>query len=547
MKSVDDLAIQPDGPRKHAISRRDIISGVLGAGVASALIAGTDLIAPRPTPRGSARVSVPVIRRGNDPQFESSIAVYNRRVRANPQRVLLPRTGAETVAAVQSVIDSGERLSIMSGGHCFEDFSLPADVDSVIHVGSMNQVGYDLDRQAYGVGSGGRLLNLYDSLFRDHGVTVPGGVCYSVGVGGHITGGGYGLLSRMHGLTVDHLAGIEIVTVDRGGQAALKYVSRSDSGDDADLFWSHTGGGGGSFGVVTRFDFHSPGYEKGLPSPPSSVTLVMCSWPWDAVTEKQFEDFLATFADWCVTHHHSDPITDSVFPWMVVRHRDHGGLGLVMQIHSKKATPVAKQLIADLARALGKSASADFVSWKEMPWMNAVRLIGTGSAENNDPNRRGKQGSANLLQRISPDQAAHLYRSLTTSIPGSVSAGLDIAALGGAISVPSAGATAVFQRDSAMKLLIQTFWEDETDDAANLEWLRHTYHGLFPGGAPGYDQRTAGSYINYPNADLSDTRWNTTGLSAGEIYFGGNYSRLQRAKRRWDPNNYFRHAQSVRA
>lgn len=529
------------------ITRRGLVAGALGAGLASALPSNIAFAQPQPGKPGSSKVNVPVIRRGRDPQYDSMIAVYNRRVRADPHRVFTPRTGPEAVAAVQSVIDSDERLSIISGGHCFEDFSLPADVDSVIHVGALNHVGYDRDRGTYSVGSGARLLNVYDTLFRDFGLTLPGGVCYSVGAGGHVTGGGYGLLSRAHGLTVDHLAGVEVVTVDRRGKATLNYVTKDDTGDKADLFWAHTGGGGGNFGVVTRFDFHSIGTEKGLPSPPSTVRLITCNWPWDSVTESQFDAYLGVFADWCVTHMASEATTNLIFPWLIVRHRDHGGLGMIMQVASDKAVSAAEQLVADLARALGRDTREEYVTWEQMPWMNAVRLIGTSSAENHDPNRRGKQGSANLLRHLSPEQTAHLYQALTTSIPGSVSAGMDIAALGGAIADPTPGATAVYQRNSAMKFLVQTFWKKEADDGPNLEWLRSTYHGLFPGGAPTYNEATAGSYINYPNTDLSDARWNTTGVSAGEIYYGGNYPRLQRIKRRWDPSNLFRHSQSVQA
>ncbi|MGQ3383222.1 BBE domain-containing protein [Glutamicibacter sp. TV12E] len=531
----------------YGISRRGVVAGLLGASFASSLPASGASAQQAQRNLVAASVNVPIIKRDQDPQYDSMVAVYNRRIRATPQRVFAPRTGQETVAAVQQIIDSHERLSIISGGHCFEEFSLPKDVQSVIHVGALNHVGFNSDRQSYGVGAGARLLNVYDSLFRDHGATLPGGVCYSVGAGGHITGGGYGLLSRAHGLTVDHLIGVEVVTVDRQGKASLDYVTKESERDQADLFWAHTGGGGGNFGVVTRFDFHSEGTTKGLPSPPATVHLVNCSWPWDGVTEEQFDAFIGVFAEWCITHKVSDKTTNLIFPWLIVRHRDHGGLGMVMQVASESAIPIARQLVEDLARALHRDTRDDYVSWEQMPWMNAVRLIGTASGENHDPNRRGKQGSANLIRGLSPDQTAHLYKAMTTSIPGSVSAGMDIAALGGAIAEIENDATAVYQRNSTMKFLVQTFWKSETDDTANIDWLRNTYHGLFPEGAPTYDKNTAGSYINYPNSDLSDTRWNTSGLSAGEIYYGKNYPRLQRAKRRWDPNNIFHHTQSIQA
>ena len=421
----------------------------------------------------------------------------------------------------------------------------PADLRTLIHVGGLNNVSRRPHDGTFEVGSGARLLSVYERLFRQYGVTIPGGVCYSVGAGGHVTGGGYGLLSRQHGLTVDHLRGVEVVTVRDGRRAELVYCSREDRGDLGDLFWAHTGGGGGNFGLVTRFDFATPGAERGLISPPATVQLVTCSWPWDGVTLEQFNAFLLVFTSWCQTHREPGSAADHVFPWLVVRHASFGGLGMVMQVNDPAGRDVADELVRDLGRALDRNDGPSYVLRQTIPWLNAVREIGTGSAENHDPNRRGKQGSANLRSGLTPAQSRHLYEAMHMNIPGSVSAGFDIAALGGAISQVAPDRTAVYQRDAIMKLLVQTFWTSAAQDEPNVRWLRHAYHGLFERGAPEYDARTAGSYINYPNSDLSDPALNRTGLSAGELYYGGNYERLRQVKRTWDPANHFRHAQSV--
>ena len=75
-----------------------------------------------------------------------------------------------------------------------------------------------------------------------------------MGAGGHVTAGGYGLLSRLHGLTVDYLYAVEVVCVDADGKAAAIEVSLdSPETDEQALLWAHQGGGGGNFGIVTRF------------------------------------------------------------------------------------------------------------------------------------------------------------------------------------------------------------------------------------------------------------------------------------------------------
>ncbi|KPI14423.1 Berberine/berberine domain protein [Actinobacteria bacterium OK074] len=488
-----------------------------------------------------------IVREGRDPQYDSLRVGYNRRFDIRPAEILTPRDAVEARAAVQRALDAGRRFTAYGGGHCFEDFALSPDVQCLINMNSLADVGHDAARGGYSVGAGARLLNVYDTLYREHGVAVPGGVCYSVGVGGHVLGGGYGLLSRLHGLTVDHLDGVEVVTVDRRHRASLTYCGRDSTGALGDLFWAHTGGGGGNFGLVTRFDFRTPGAERALISPPSSVRIVTCDWPWEEVGPERFGAFLTVFADWCARHHRSSPETDAVFPWLTVRHRDSGGIGMVMQVSDPASAAVGDALVADLGAALGLDGGPSYVTAEWMPWLNSVRLIGTASAENSNPNRRGKQGSANFRGRFTEVQIAEMYRALHDPAEGSVSAGIDVAALGGAISVPGPGDTAVFQRDATMKLLVQTFWEDARHDAPNLAWLRRAYHGIFreTGGVPVYDEVTAGSYVNYPNADLSDPAYNTSGVTAGELYYGANYERLREVKRQWDPTDVFRHAQSI--
>src|SRR6185437_15568798 len=89
--------------------------------------------------------------------------------------------------------------------------------------------------------------------------TIPAGMCPTVGIGGHCTGGGYGFLSRQHGAVVDHLEAVEVVVVDRSGTARTVRASRDPADPDHDLWWACAGGGGGNFGIVTRFWFRSPG------------------------------------------------------------------------------------------------------------------------------------------------------------------------------------------------------------------------------------------------------------------------------------------------
>ena len=119
---------------------------------------------------------------------------------------------------------------------------------------------------------------------------------------------------------------------------------------------------------------------------------------------------------------------------------------------------------------------------------------------------------------------------------------------GGQVNAVSPEATAVAQRDSVMKAVYQTVWANEADDAANLSWIRTFYRDVYAdtGGVPVPNDVTDGCFINYCDIDISDPAWNASGVPWHDLYFKGNYGRLQQAKKAYDPRDVFKHAQSIR-
>ncbi len=120
----------------------------------------------------------------------------------------------DAVAAVQDAVRSGKRIAVRGGGHCFEDFVDSSDIEVLLDMSTYDAVTWDPQYRAFSIGAGAILETVYKELFFGWGLTVPGGGCLGVGVGGHFSGGGYGPLSRKYGSVVDHLYGVEIVVVD---------------------------------------------------------------------------------------------------------------------------------------------------------------------------------------------------------------------------------------------------------------------------------------------------------------------------------------------
>ena len=170
------------------------------------------------------------------------------------------------MAAVQRAHDAGLRITVRGGGHCYENFSSGNNGGVIIDMSGMQDVYLDPAGRVR-VEGGATLWNVYETLFKEYNLTLPGGSCYSVGAGGHVAGGGYGLLSRLQGLTVDYLTAVDVVCVDRTGRAALVQAEKDDP-QTGRLLWAHTGGGGGNFGIVT------PTTSPGCP-----VLRLRCTWP----------------------------------------------------------------------------------------------------------------------------------------------------------------------------------------------------------------------------------------------------------------------------
>jgi hypothetical protein len=181
------------------------------------------------------------------------------------------------------------------------------------------------------------------------------------------------------------------------------------------------------------------------------------------------------------------------------------------------------------------------------PWLDATISGGIGTGH------RGKYKSSNMKRNFSSAEVRCIYKHLTREIPGVDLQGSIVAvdSYGGAINRSEMIAeTAIPQRSTIMKLQFQTYWQNPDDDAARQRWMSDFYTDLYSGpeahpghkGTPYNNANYEGCYINYPDKDmLAYTYW-------PQLYYGDDdlYPFLQSVKRRYDPNNIFHHAMSIR-
>ena len=547
------------GGHSDRVSRRGLLTAAGGAAVgaavnAAALGTGAAVAAPVPQdatgPQPAEFGPVPV--RPGDPRYENLLRGNNFRYVGRPDEIRVVGSTAQVVAAVSDAVRSGRRIAVRSGGHCFENFTADPAVRLLLDMSPMDAVGYDPARRAFAIQPGATLGHVYRTLLKGWGVTIPAGGCPEVGAGGHICGGGYGPLSRRYGSVVDHLDAVEVVVVDRDGAVRPVVATRDAADPNHDLWWAHTGGGGGNFGVVTRYWLRSPGAggttdpTRLLPKAPRNMLECVVEWAWDAsMTEAAFTRLLRNFGTWHERNSAPGSRYAGIYGILLPMHRSAGLFPLVVQIDADLpgADAMVSEFVAAVTAGTGLRPVVD--ARRTMPWMHLTTWPGTGEP-GDQFNRRYKIKAAYLRKGFKEDQLTAIYRNLTNDT-GNPRAGMLLIGYGGQIQTVPAGATAVAQRDVVMKAVYQNIWLDDTDDAANVAWVRGLYRDVYAatGGVPVPDEVNDGSYINYPDTDLADPAWNTSGVPWSTLYYKDNYPRLRQVKARWDPRNVFNHAMSV--
>lgn len=477
--------------------------------------------------RGPSRVEP------NDVRYPSLLSGSNSRFVSTPAWVSICDSSAEVYKAAHSALKSGKRITVRSGGHCYENF-YQNDGGAIIDVSNMRDV---YKRGDYYIAEAGASLGLlYEHLFKEHGVTLPGGSCLTVGMGGHICGGGFGILSRRHGLTVDYLEGVEIVTFDRrnGMPSRPKVYLKSHGGRAADIVWAHQGGGGGNFGIVTKYIF------KALPAAPDYIHWQQLPIAWDSLNYSDFSQLLTAFGNFFVDNDYPESPYNGLHASISVSPRSGGAGNLSLSVFYSGDNP---SLIHDFYSALSlpalfnsvdndPSSAAAAIGYISTPFWSAIQQFGGGGGS-----IRAKYKSAYMNTSFPAEQIDTIWNMLNSDQYYNPYASLQISSYGGQINAVSDDSTAAAHRHSIMKLQYQTYWFEPVQDEYHMGFMRNFYDAMYGMAGPISDGVMDGCYVNYPDRDLADN-WPA-------LYYKDNYAKLQRIKTMLDPSNQLHHDQSV--
>ena len=232
-----------------------------------------------------------------DASYDELRRVWNGSIDRHPAVIARCAGVADVAAATRFARRAGLPLAVRSGGHSFPGLSV-CDDGIVIDLAPMKGIRVDPDARTVRV-QAGTLLGELDRETQPFGLAVPSGIVTHTGVAGLTLGGGIGWVMRKHGLSIDQLSSVELVTAEG------ELVTASAS-ENADLFWG-VRGGGGNFGVATRFDFNL--VEVG-----PTVVAGPIFWPMERSPEvlRFYRDWIADAPDELMTivlHRKAPPLS----------------------------------------------------------------------------------------------------------------------------------------------------------------------------------------------------------------------------------------------
>ncbi len=435
-----------------------------------------------------------------DEGYDEARRVFNAMIDRSPAVIARCRQPADVAAAVDFAREQHMPLSVYGGGHGVTG-SAVVDAGICVDLRGMRTIEVDPGRRTAHVG-GGCTWGEVDAATQEHGLAVTGGRVPSTGVGGLTLGSGSGWLERAFGFTCDSLIAAEVVTAD--GRVVTASADEND-----DLFWGLRGGGG-NFGVVTRFTFQlhpvGPIVLGGMLMYPAAMAV-------DVV--RFWRDFMLEAPDEVGSGVAFVTAPPAEFVPEPVRGQPVVGIVLCYAGDPEEGERVLAPLM--------NFGPPGVAMVQRMPYTAVQQLL-----EPANPPAMQNYWSGDFLAEL-PDEAVDVLSSLATQ-PVSPLTQIILVPGGGAISRVSEEATAFGDRQAPWNMHYLSMWPDPADSADNISYTRAIATAMKP-------WTTGRTYLNF----IGDE-----GSGRVEASFGQDkYARLQRLKKKWDPENIFRHNQNI--
>jgi FAD binding domain/Berberine and berberine like len=436
--------------------------------------------------------------RPHDGEFARAQGIWNAMAARTPGLIARCADVADVQAAVRCATAAGVLTAVRCGGHSLPGFST-CDGGLVIDLAKMRQVSVDGNARR-GRFAGGCLLGSIDTATQEQGLAFPSGVVSHTGASGLVLGGGFGWLTRLHGLSCDNVEGFTMVTADGS-------IVHANAQENADLFWALRGGGG-NFGVVTEFEVKL--------HPVSSVVLGagLCAGDDIPAILRRWRDFMPEAPDklkWSVNLRLA-PDAENIPA--EVRGRPVASESVLWVGDPEEGRPYLDHILS-LCNPVA-------VTRRVIPYLTLQTL-----ADHEFPHGGRYYTKSGYFKTLDDSSIEHMVQSLATiASPANL---IELAYLGGAAARIASAETAFGDRSSPFVLNLIANWSETSEDAANIAWTRKLFKELRPAMVPGV-------YVNFMSGD-EDER-------VPEAY-RERWDRLVDVKSHYDPNNFFRLNQNI--
>lgn len=429
-----------------------------------------------------------------DAAYDEARKVWNATVDRSPALIARCQSDSDVQAAVRFAAAHRMLLSVRGGGHHIAGNAV-AEGGLMLDLSGMRTIAIDPVKRTARVGAGA-LLSDFDREAQAHGLATPLGINSTTGVAGLTLGGGFGWLTRRHGLTIDNLLSASIVTADGSTRVA-------SATSEPDLFWALRGAGG-NFGVVTSFEFqlHPVGPEL-------YAGLVVYPFAQARQVLRAWRDFNA-----------GSP--DELSVWAVLRKAPPLPF-LPESVHGSEVVILPLVYCGDVEA--GRRAAAPVLQFGDVigSALGPTPYVGFQSAFDPLLAPGGRNyWKSNNFSALS-DAALDVVITAAANLPGP-ECEIFVAQLGGAMARVKPAATAFAGRDAHYIMNVHGRWSDTRDDERVRAWARQAFQAAAQHG-------TGGGYVNFLTED-EDER-----VAAS---YAANYPRLQAVKQRFDPGNLFR-------
>ncbi|XP_071727457.1 berberine bridge enzyme-like 21 [Rutidosis leptorrhynchoides] len=485
---------------------------------------------PEPDPILSSIVYSPAV---NYTAFTAVLqaSIRNRRFNTvstpKPAIIITPTKESHVQAVVKCAKKLGVQIKIRSGGHDYDGRSYVSNEKNfiVLDMFKLHDVKVDSETETAVVQTGAQLGELYYRIWEKskvHGF--PAGVCPTVGVGGHVSGGGYGTMIRKYGLSVDQVIDARIVDVNG------RILDRKSMGED--LFWAIRGGGGASFGVVLSY----------------TVKIV------------RVPEINTVFK---ITKSVAENATDLVYKWQAVApviNRELFIRVILMPVIENSRTTVHASFIAhfmgdsnkllDLMNTKFPELAVKKEDCLELSWAQSV--LYWANLDYKLPEEillERNSDTVNFLTRKSDYVQNPISKSGWVSIFNKLAelgkCGFYLNPYGGRMDeLPESATPCPHRAGNLFKIQYSMNWVED-DPSLEEKYLNQT-RVLYAFMTKYVSKNPRCSYLNYRDLDIGVmTGTGVSAYNSGKMYFKGNFDRLVKVKTAVDPDNFFRNEQSI--